>query len=202
MPVVDLNGAAAGNDFTATFTENGPAVAVIAATAAVTRDPVSNLSGATFVLTDRPNGAAESLSIDVGASGLISSGYNSTTGTLTISGNASLAVYESVLRTLAYHNTSDGPGSTPRVIEVTVQDATNPASSSLVRLSTISIAEVNDGPVNVVPLGTQTATANSPLVLSGANKIAVTDPDAAANPVRVTLTATHGSSSPSTASAA
>ena len=149
VPVVDLNGPDAGNDFAAAFTEDGGPVAVVAATASIARTPAANLAGATIVLTNRPDGVAEKLTIDVGASGLASSGYNNSTGILTLSGIAPLAVYESVLRTLTYANTSQDPDTAVRLITVAVTDAHNPASESLVRQSTVSVTAVNDAPTRL-----------------------------------------------------
>ena len=50
---------------------------------------------------------------------------------------------------------------------------------------------MNDAPVNTVP-GTQTTNANTALVLSGTTWITVSDVDAGANPMRVTLYASQG----------
>jgi hypothetical protein len=190
VPVVDLNGPAGGNDFVATFTEDSAPVAVVAAAATITNAAAGHLSGARMVLTNHPDGAAESLAINVGASGLISSGYDSATGVLTLSGDASLAVYESVLRTVTYANASQNPSTANRVIEITVTDALNPASDSLVRQSTVGVGAVNDAPVNHVP---------GPLVLNhvgtihfGAGAFSVADPDAGAADLQMTLSASAG----------
>lgn len=190
VPVVDLNGAAGGADFVATFTEDSAPVAVVAAAASITSGSANHLSGAKVVLTNHPDGAAETLAINVGASGLTSSGYNSTTGILTLNGDASLAVYESVLRTLNYANASQNPSTANRVIEITVTDALNPASESLARQSTVGVVAVNDAPVNHAP---------GPLVLNhvgtihfGAGVFSVADPDAGAADLQMTLSASAG----------
>jgi hypothetical protein len=59
---------------------------------------------------------------------------------------------------------------------------------------TVTVAAVNDAPVNSVP-GAQTVNSSAPLVFSTANgnAISLSDVDAGSNPVQVTLTATNGS---------
>ncbi|HET6975060.1 MAG TPA: Ig-like domain-containing protein [Pyrinomonadaceae bacterium] len=58
---------------------------------------------------------------------------------------------------------------------------------------TINVTAVNDGPTNTVP-GPQNTNEDTALVFSSgnANQISVADPDAGANPVKITLTATNG----------
>src|SRR6185503_12692246 len=58
---------------------------------------------------------------------------------------------------------------------------------------TINVTGVNDGPVNTVP-GPQATNEDVALVFSSgnSNQISVADPDAGANPVKITLTATNG----------
>ena len=55
----------------------------------------------------------------------------------------------------------------------------------------ITVLPVNDAPVNTVP-GAQTINEDTALVFSGARRIMVSDVDAGANPVQVTLTASQG----------
>ena len=55
----------------------------------------------------------------------------------------------------------------------------------------ITVMAVNDAPVNTVP-GTQTIDEDTTLVFSGASRIMVSDVDAGANPVQVTLYASQG----------
>ncbi|HYD11759.1 MAG TPA: Ig-like domain-containing protein, partial [Allosphingosinicella sp.] len=58
-PVVDLNGGAAGIDFTTTYNEDGPAVAIGAGVAVFDQDLIpsgGNITGATITLTDRVAG--------------------------------------------------------------------------------------------------------------------------------------------------
>jgi CSLREA domain-containing protein len=58
----------------------------------------------------------------------------------------------------------------------------------------INVTAVNDAPVNTVPGSSQVTDQNAPLVFSAAhsNAISVSDVDAGTDPLKVTLTATHG----------
>ena len=63
--------------------------------------------------------------------------------------------------------------------------------------ATITVAAVNDAPVNHVP-GVQSVTTNGTLSFIGGNQISIADVDAGSNSVRTTLTATNGTISLST----
>jgi hypothetical protein len=147
-PVVDLNGAAAGNDEAVTFTEQTPQL--IAPSGTIT-DPESNpILSLTATLTARPDGdATESLSLNASATsaatGLTVTPYASGTGVLLISGSASLATYQTILQGVLYNNSSDNPNTTARSVTVVANDTT----SSTTRTSTITVQEVNDPPVAV-----------------------------------------------------
>jgi hypothetical protein len=55
----------------------------------------------------------------------------------------------------------------------------------------ITVAAVNDAPVNTVP-GAQTIAENTPLTFTGATAVSISDVDAGGASVQVTLTATNG----------
>lgn len=74
----------------------------------------------------------------------ITGSFDPTSGTLTLSGQASLTDYQNALRTVTYHNTSDNPALLTRSISFTVNDGqlnSNPLSRD------IEIIPVNDSPV-------------------------------------------------------
>ena len=62
--------------------------------------------------------------------------YNPTTGVLLLSGNASLAAYETVLASVQYNNTSGGPGVASETINIVANDG---ISNSNTAVSTITI---------------------------------------------------------------
>jgi hypothetical protein len=149
LPVVDLNGAAIG--FDTSFTSGGTPAVAIAPAATITRNPSANLEGMTVTLASPPDGASESLAVDLTGTGLTTTGYDSTTGTLKITGSGTLATYQSVLQKVSYSDTKYGPTNGTRTLTVTVDDGTN---ISLSRTATgtvttlpakISAVQVNDG---------------------------------------------------------
>jgi hypothetical protein len=143
IPLLDLNGSAAGVDFSTTFIEDAIPVALTSADTSVTGGEFAQLTGVTITLTNRPDGNAESLAVNVGSSGLTASAYDATTGVLTLSGSASAPTYAQVLRTLTYHNSSQRPTPLQRQATLTVSDV---VYSSPLALSTITVVPVNDAP--------------------------------------------------------
>ena len=141
-PVLDLNGADAGIDDTAAFTEDGLAT-TLAPEALVSDVDNANLTSATVALTNHPDGSAESLSITGCNPAITVSAYNATTGVLALNGWASLADYQACLRTVQYNNTDQDPSSTDRLITFTVNDG---ALSSPVAKVTLTVTPVNDAP--------------------------------------------------------
>ena len=73
----------------------------------------------------------------------------------------------------------------------TIQDSDGETSTATVTVTVANVA--NDAPVNIVP-GAQISAEDTALVFSTGtgNRIAVSDPDAGASPLEVTLTAVQG----------
>ena len=185
-PVVDLNGAGAGNDTTAAYTE-GYGRVVLAPAIALDYAQNSPLTGATVTIASGFT-AGDALRISTGTTG-ISFDYNALTGVLTLSGTASLADYQTVLATLSFKSASDNPGTT-RDITMVVTDG---ATSSVAAHINLAVTPVDDAPVNTVP-GSQTGNPSGTIVFSAANAnaISVTDPDADGGTMRVRLSVDSG----------
>src|SRR5437763_1099685 len=147
-PVVDLNGAGAGSDNTASFTEQTPVL--IAPAATITDADSPNQTSLTATLTTRPDGdGVESLSLNAAATTAASGAgltvlYTPATGVLSITGSASKADYQTILDGILYNNTSDTPTTTDRNVDVVANDGTD---NSVTHSVTISVAAVNDAPV-------------------------------------------------------
>jgi hypothetical protein len=90
----------------------------------------------------------------------------------------------------AFSVTPPSPVPAGRAVTAT---ATDPAGNTSEFAACVAVQATNQPPVNTVP-GPQTTAEDTALVFSAAagNAIAVADPDAGANPVQVTLTATNG----------
>jgi hypothetical protein len=120
----------------------------------------------------------------------ITGAWDAATGTLTLSGADSVANYQAALRSVGYTNTSDNPNTLVRTATFRVNDG---AANSNTQTRDITIAAVNDAPVNTIP-GPQVTGEDTPLVFSGANgnQISMSDVDAGASPVQVSLSAANG----------
>ncbi|HEY9659758.1 MAG TPA: cadherin repeat domain-containing protein, partial [Allocoleopsis sp.] len=81
----------------------------------------------------------------------ISGNFDTATGILTLTGNASLAAYQTALRSIRYLNSSDGPDTTPRTIRFTITDEANLTSNIASR--TIQIVPNNDAPTVTTSAG-------------------------------------------------
>ncbi|EMI57701.1 LamG-like jellyroll fold domain-containing protein, partial [Rhodopirellula sallentina] len=73
----------------------------------------------------------------------ITSSYDSGTGTLTLSGTASLSEYETVLQSVTYANSSDAPDTSTRTISYIVNDGDG---NSVAMTHDVAITAVNDTP--------------------------------------------------------
>jgi hypothetical protein len=178
-PVLTLNAS------TRAFTEDLGNVTLAPTLTASDVDNGALISRALITLTNPLDGAAESL-FPTGAAGSISASYNSTTGVLTLSGNASLTAYQTLLRSVVYTNTDDTPTTTNRTLRFTVFDEHN--APGILRMLTVTVQDKNDAPiVALLPF-----TPTEDIALSIGNRIQVVDVDAVADSLRLTATVTHG----------
>jgi VCBS repeat-containing protein len=74
----------------------------------------------------------------------ISGSFNATSGTLTLTGTATVAQYESALRSVTYTNPSEDPSTLTRTVGFTVNDG---STNSIMQTRDIIITAVNDAPV-------------------------------------------------------
>jgi len=171
LPEVDLNGAAAGIDFAATYTEGDDPVAIVDPGLTVTDAENDDISGAVVRITNLTDTGFEVLSIT--EAGNVSALYASATGVLTLSGADTLAVYQQVLSSLRYNNSNADPTSGDRTIEVVVSDGT---TSSAPATSTVSVVPVNDAP-NLDLNGTETGTGFTSTFNQGDSPVSIVSPD-------------------------
>ncbi len=134
-PVVDLNGPASGLAYTTSWSQSGPVYVADPANAVVIDS--ANLTQMTVALVS-PN-AGDTLLADNSAHPAIALSFAS--GTLTLSGSASAADYQDVLRTVQYDNTSPPLGSDVLSVNVSATDGT---STSATVTATIDVAPVLD----------------------------------------------------------
>jgi Ca2+-binding RTX toxin-like protein len=130
----------AGNDYATTYTENGAGVAI--ASVPVVTDPDSPMMmGATVRLTNAQ--AGDALSTLALPAGITASFGPAVAGliTLNLTGSATLAAYQTAIQAVRYSSTSENPNTTPRVINVTVNDGT---SDSNIATATVTVVSVDD----------------------------------------------------------
>ncbi|WP_395706332.1 beta strand repeat-containing protein [Casimicrobium huifangae] len=138
-PVNDAPVVVAGN--TVTYTENSPAIALSPGLTANDVDS-ANLTATTVQITGNYFNGQDVLSF-VNAGG-ITGVFSVATGTMTLTGSASVATWQTALRSVAYVNTSENPSTLARTVTWIVNDG---AALSLPVTSTVNVVAVNDAPV-------------------------------------------------------
>lgn len=149
LPTIDLNGGEPGIDYETTFNENnpgGPKVVIVSDKLKIENDSDRITSARAWITNEsRPDAEVERLDIKEGAlSGGMKASYKADTGVLTVTGEATIAAYETALRSLTYDNTSYSPDVNKRIVGVTVSDGERVSPQAT---STITIKPVNDAPV-------------------------------------------------------
>lgn len=171
-PVVGTTGTAL------TYVENSGAVAIDQAlTLSDAND--SSLTGATVQILGYVAGE-DVLSVTSG--GGITASWSAATGTLTLSGVATVAGYQSVLRAVTYRNTSDNPNVAARSVRFVVNDG-QAASAPAAR--TLTITAVNDAPVTAAE--TYTTDADTALNVGAAAGVLGNDSDVDGGPLTASL---------------
>ncbi|WP_218510279.1 DUF4347 domain-containing protein [Variovorax sp. dw_308] len=166
-----------------TYTENGPAVA-IAPTPGILDVDNANMASAKVVIG---NGVAGDVLSVVGAlpAGITAS-YDAASFTLTLSGSATKANYNTALSQVFYQSTSDDPPAAARSILVTVNDG---SADSNTAVTSVAIVQVNDAPVNTLPAAGYSGAQNRGIALTG---LSVADVDAESGTISVQLSVSGG----------
>ncbi len=178
----------AGNQVAGTHTEGGAGVAPFG-TAGITDIEISDcdsatLNGATITLANGQPGDLLSFTNQNGITGSFAAGV------LTLSGSASLANYQTALRSVLFSSSSDDPtvGGTANVRAIYGVVTDNTGLNSNTRNHGVVISGVNDGPSATAP-ATIVVVPNTASALTG---ISFADPDAGSNSVTATLSVTSG----------
>ncbi|HAT50935.1 MAG TPA: hypothetical protein DCS88_11460 [Alphaproteobacteria bacterium] len=142
-------------------------------------DPDSNMQGATVVLSGVPttDGDGPSDTLIFTTQNSITGTWDATTLTMTLTGTATRANYQTALRSITYSNTSDDPGAGTRTLTWTVTDSGSASSTAVT--STLTVVAVNDTPVLTAPTATITYTEDSSTTVSidPSSQFVITDPD-------------------------
>ncbi|MEO0546090.1 MAG: tandem-95 repeat protein [Pseudomonadota bacterium] len=165
-PVLDLNGAAPGADFSVSFTEGAAPVAVVSGTASVT-DIETGIQSVGFQIAGATDGAAEVMSVGgasfslaadfttiIAVSGTpVTLTYVESSRTLTANHQSgtgtplTLAEAEALVRSITYENTSNLPTVGDRVLDFWVVDMDG--TPSALPQSVVTVGGVNDAPTDI-----------------------------------------------------
>jgi hypothetical protein len=140
-PVINLTNAALA------YSEGDGAVP-IDGSVALTDPENDQISGASVDAADASWVAAEdelAWADNNGADSIVQGTDNDATGTLTLTGNGTLAQYEAAIEAIHYANNSDNPNTTARELSATVTDV--PGATSDADTRNINVARVNDAPL-------------------------------------------------------
>jgi Ca2+-binding RTX toxin-like protein len=173
-----------GIDFNTSFT--GSPVLIVDTDLSLVDRNSATLAFATITITNLLDDAAESLSATTSEN--ITASYSS--GTLTLSGTATVAEYQQVLRTITYANTAASPNTTSRQIQFVIDDGAAHSNTSAVATTTLAFnVNVNQPPVAV----NDTVSTDEDTVLIGDVLIAnATTPDSDPNNDTLTVTQVNG----------
>ncbi|MBW4516724.1 MAG: calcium-binding protein [Timaviella obliquedivisa GSE-PSE-MK23-08B] len=98
----------------------------------VASDPDSpNLEGATITLGGYVAGQDSLIFAD--QNGIVGS-FNAVTGTLSLTGTATVTLYQAALRSLIYSNNSDTPATTPRTVSISLTDGAASSNAATVQI--------------------------------------------------------------------
>ncbi|MFN8633983.1 MAG: Calx-beta domain-containing protein [Chloroflexota bacterium] len=174
------------------YAENDPPTPITASLVVADVDSPT-LASATVQLTGNCASGEDVLALTPNPQNGITGVYTAATCTLSLTGSASPASYQTALRAVTYANTSNNPSTLARTVSFTVNDGT--ANSTTVTRS-ITVGNANDAPV-VTPSGATAPTfteGDPPVLVDGG--ITVTDPDSATlASATITLTTNPDSSS-------
>ncbi|MEX0781289.1 MAG: Ig-like domain-containing protein [Dehalococcoidia bacterium] len=154
----------------ASFTEGGGPVAVDPGLTVI--DPDSQIAAATAQITSNCSAAEDVLAFtnQLGITG----SYNGATCTLTLSGTASVADYQTALRSITYENVSDSPSPVTRTVTFQVTDSD--AAPSNLASRDVTVAAANDAPVITTTAGALAYTEGDPATVIDSG-LTVTDAD-------------------------
>ncbi len=178
-----------GTSATLAYSENSGKVAVHGAILVSDADSAT-LVGASVQITGNYVNGEDVLDFNNANPWGISAVWVAATGSLTMTGNATVGNYQSALRTVTYENISEKPSTLARSVTFIANDGVF-ASSSISR--SISVASINDAPTNSVP-GPQTVSEDTALVFSATNgnAISIADADAGTAAMQITLSVSNG----------
>ncbi|GJE77141.1 Ig-like domain-containing protein [Methylorubrum suomiense] len=184
-PVLDLS---ATHGYATRYTEGASGVAIVDADVSVSDVDSASMASATAVITNGQ--AGDTLAVEGPLPAGIVARFDAATYTLTLTGAAANADYQTALSRVRFSSSERDPSTVTRRIDVSVSDG---ALRSDVATATVDVTAVNDAPLNGVPAGQTTAEDTGLIFSSGnGNAITVADPDAGTGTLTTTFSVAHG----------
>jgi Ca2+-binding RTX toxin-like protein len=146
----------------ATYVENAAALTIAPALTLTDADS-ARMTGATVTIS---GGLAEDVLTFTPRAGITGS-YAA--GTLTLSGLATVAAYQAILRSVAYSNSSDHPDIAPRTVTFTVNDG-GAVNATATASTTIAVQSVNDLATGTIAIASAAA-AGAGVILTAAGNL-------------------------------
>ena len=150
-PALDLSAALASTGYAGTWAE-GAAPAPIAAADDKISDDGTTISSATITISNLV--AGDLLTAGALPAGISASAYNSGTGTITLSGVATLAQYQTALQAVGYSSTAANPAGPAKTINVVVNDGVDNSNTAVATISMATLSLVKAASAPTVASGT------------------------------------------------
>ncbi len=150
-PALDLSAALASTGYAATWVEGAAPVAIAAADNKISDDGTT-ISSATITISNVVVG--DLLTAGALPSGIAASAYNSGTGTITLSGVATLAQYQTALQAIGYSSTATNPAGPAKTINVIVNDGVDNSNTAVATISMATLSLVKTASAPTVASGT------------------------------------------------
>jgi hypothetical protein len=169
------------------YTENDPATSIDSGVTVTDVDSPTIASATVTISANYVNGQDVLAFTNTGA---ITGSFNAATGTLTLTGVDTVANYQAALRSVTYVNTSEMPSTAMRTISFVADDGIGSSSAAT---RNITVASVDDAPINTVP-GAQAVNDTTTLIFSAANgnQISLADVDANGSAEQLALSVGSG----------
>lgn len=144
-PALDLNNAVAGTGYTTMWVQGNPGIAIAATDDRVTDDGAT-ISSATITISNLV--AGDLLTAGVLPAGITASPYNSGTGTITLSGVATLAQYQTALQAIAYSSTATLAAGPNKLLNVVVNDGVDNSNIAVatIQMATLRVTKSSSAP--------------------------------------------------------
>jgi uncharacterized repeat protein (TIGR01451 family) len=144
-PALDLSNAVAGTGNTVTWVQGASNIA-FAATDDRIFDDGATISSATVTISNLV--AGDLLSVGTLPGGITAGAYNATTGTITLSGVATLAQYQTALQAITYSSTATNPAGPNKLLNVVVNDGVDNSNVAVatIQMATLRVTKTSSAP--------------------------------------------------------